>query len=133
MHRGLQDSLDTILVVNSFLCRLWTKEEVLGSLEPIYKTIIKGNSLLKKWNWTNYLLKPIMFNNDEYLYVYYKDNKEENIHLKRIDIDYKEYEDLLKNSEIWDNGGDFSYEYREEQKNISAKIRQKLKIKREYL
>ena len=96
MHRGLQDSLDTILVLNSFLCRLWTKEEVLGSLEPIYKTIIKGNRLLKKWNWTNYLLKPIMFNTDEYIYVYYKDNKEENIHLKRMDIDYNEYEDLLK-------------------------------------
>ncbi|SDO89854.1 helicase C-terminal domain-containing protein [Clostridium gasigenes] len=129
MHRGLQDSLDTILVVNSFLCRLWTKEEVLGALEPIYKTIIKGNSLLKKWNWTNYLLKPIMFNNDEYIYVYYKDNKEENIHLKRMDIDYNEYEDLLKKSEIWDNGGDFSYEYREEQKNISSKIRQTIENK----
>jgi len=128
-YRGIQDSLDTIVVVNSLLCRLWAKEEVPGAIEPIYKTLIKGNSTLKKWNWTKYLLKPIMFNIDEYEYVSYKDNKEETISLKRMDIDYNKYEDLLKDAEIWGNGGDFSYEYREDQKNISAKIRQTINNK----
>lgn len=123
-YRALQDSLDSIIVTNSLLCRLWAKEEVLGSSEPIYKTLIKGSKYLERWNWTKYLLKPIMFNRDIYGYVYYKDNNEEVVSLKRLDIDYFKYEDLLKESEIWSNGGDFSYEYREDQKNISSKIRE---------
>lgn len=129
INRGLQDSFDTIIVLNSLLCRLWREEEGRNSLEPIYKTLIKGDEVLKSWNWTKYLLKPIMFNIDEYSYVNYNDNKEVQVPLKRLDINYKEYENLLRCPEIWENGGDFSYEYREEQKNISTKIRQNIENK----
>lgn len=129
MHRALQDSIDTIIVLNSLLCRLWIKEDSIESKESIYKTLTKKNSILSKWNWTKYLLKPLMFNVDEYDYVYYKDIKKEVSNLKRINIDYNKYENLLKTSEIWNNGGDISYEYREEQKNISEKIRQTIENK----
>ena len=128
-RRGIQDAFDTMLVLNSLLCRLWSKEEVLGSLEPIHKTLIGGKSSLKGWCWTKHLLKPIMFSYEEYTYVNYKDNKEEKVSLKRIDIDYKEYESLLERCDIWSNGEDFNYQYREEQKNISEKIRQNIENK----
>ncbi|MGL5353180.1 MAG: DEAD/DEAH box helicase, partial [Clostridium sp.] len=123
-HKTNIDSLSLMLVLNSFLCRLWRREEVIGSPEPIYKTLIAGNKTLRMWNWTRYLLKPIMFIYEEYEYVYYKDIKDKSLPLKKIDIDYNEYENLLKYKEIWSNGEDFSYEYREDQKNISAKIRE---------
>lgn len=128
-HRGLEDVLNIIVVTNSLLCRLWYKEDTSEHGDSIYKILIKDNNVLKKWNWTKYLLKPIMFNIDEYDYVSHVDNKEEYIPLKRMDIDYNKYEELLKDSEIWNNGEDFSYEYREEQKNISAKIRETINNK----
>lgn len=123
-HKTNIDTLSMIAVLNAFLCRLWRREEVIGSPEPIYKTLISGNKALRSFNWTKYLLKPIMFMYDEFPYVEYKDVKDKSVPLKRIDIDYKEYENLLKNELIWSNGEDFSYEYREEQKNICGKIRE---------
>lgn len=128
-YRALQDSMDTIVVLNSFLCRLWIKEDCIGSIESIYKILTNSNNILSRWNWTKYLLKPLMFNVDEYDYVYYKDIKKDINSLKSINIEYSEYENLLKNSEIWVNGGDLSYEYREDQKNISEKIRQTIENK----
>ena len=128
-QEALQDASYTIIVINSLLCRLWHREDTPGAGDSIYKVLIKGNNTLKKWNFTNYLLKPIMFNIDEFEYVSYIDKKEENTSLRRLNIDYSKYEDLLKDSQIWNNGGDFSYEYREEQKNISAKIRETINNK----
>ncbi|MGL5086958.1 MAG: DEAD/DEAH box helicase, partial [Clostridium sp.] len=123
-HKTNIDTVSIIIILNSFLCRLWRGEDVIGSPEPIYKTLKGGNKPLRNWNWTKHLLKPIMFIYEEFSYVSYNDINNESITLKKIDIDYKEYENLLKNTEIWSNGEDFSYEYREEQKNISAKIRE---------
>ena len=41
----------------------------------------------------------------------------------KIKIKYSDFEDLLKQNEIWNNGNDFNYEYRESQKEFSKSIR----------
>ncbi|AOR23528.1 helicase C-terminal domain-containing protein [Clostridium taeniosporum] len=126
LHRGLEDSFDTLKVVNSLLCREWIREENKKKNTSLYSIIDKDYEFLKKWEWKEYLLKPLMFNIDDYPYVSYEENKKQDIKLKKIDIDYSKYEELLKEEEIWNNGGDFGYKYREEQKSFSNKIRENI-------
>ncbi len=68
----------------------------------------------------------IILNVEDYPYVSYEENKKQDVKLKRIPIDYEKYENLLVNEEIWNNGGDFGYQYREDQKNFSNKIRENI-------
>ncbi|MDR5587855.1 helicase C-terminal domain-containing protein [Clostridium aquiflavi] len=125
-HRGLEDSIDTLKVVNSLLCREWIREESKKKNKSLYNIIDKDYEFLKHWEWKEYLLKPILFNIEDYPYVSYEENKRQDVKLKRLPIDYEKYEDLLVNEEIWNNGGDFGYQYREDQKNFSNKIRENI-------
>ncbi|SFC21089.1 helicase C-terminal domain-containing protein [Clostridium uliginosum] len=126
LHRGLEDSIDTLKVVNSLLCREWTREESRKGKKSLYSIINKSYEFLKSWDWKEYLLKPILFTIEEYPYVSYEENKKEEIKFKKILVDYEKYEELLLNEEIWNNGGDFGYQYREDQKNFSKNIRENI-------
>ena len=124
MHRGLEDSIDTLKVVNSLLCRQWTREEKRKKKTTLYETIMKDYDFLRNWSWSKYLLMPPFFNFEEYTYVNYEENKKQETQLKKINIDYSKYEELLKEEEIWNNGGDFGYQYRNDQKEFSKHIRE---------
>ncbi len=75
IHRGLDDSINTLKVVNSLLCRLWSSEEKKGKKRTLYENINKYYPYLKKWSWNKHLLKPPFFIYDDYDYVSYKDKK----------------------------------------------------------
>lgn len=124
IHRGLDDSINTLKVVNSLLCRLWSSEEKKGKKRTLYENINKYYPYLKKWSWNKHLLKPPFFIYDDYDYVSYKDKKENETFLEPLKIDYKKYEELLKDEKIWNNGGDFGYTYRKNQLEFSKKIRE---------
>ncbi|MBN7575761.1 exonuclease [Clostridium sp. 2-1] len=125
LHRGLSDSIDTLKVVNSLLLRQWNREENSRKKnKSLHNLIVKEYQHLQKWPWTKHLLKPPFFIEEGYTYVNYLENKEEELNLKKIPIDYLKYEDLLENEEIWNNGGDFGYQYRKDQKEFAKKIRE---------
>jgi len=125
LHRGLSDSIDTLKVVNSLILRQWNREEHSRKKnKSLYNLIINEYQYLKKWPWTKHLLKPPFFIDEDYTYVNYLESKEEELNLKKIPIDYLKYEDLLENEEIWNNGGDFGYQYRKDQKEFAKKIRE---------
>lgn len=125
MHRALEDSKDTLKVVNSLILRQWAREEKSKKKnKSLYMNIHKEYRYLKDWSWTEYLLKPPFFIDEKYDYVSYEENKINDITLKKIPIDYSLYEGLLENEEIWNNGGDFGYQYRKDQKEFSKKIRE---------
>ena len=48
-HRGLNDSIDTMIVVNSLLCRLWQKEEELNRVDKLYNDITKLFNGKEEW------------------------------------------------------------------------------------
>ncbi len=124
-HRGLSDSIDTLKVVNAILLRQWAREErYTKNNKSIYEVILKEYKYLNNWSWTKHLLKPPFFTYEKYEYVDYEENKKKEINLKKIPIDYSLYENLLENEEIWNNGGDFGYQYRKDQKEFSRKIRE---------
>ncbi|MFT8351108.1 helicase C-terminal domain-containing protein [Clostridium saccharoperbutylacetonicum] len=125
IHRGLSDSVDTLKVVNSLLLRQWAREETgRKKNKTLYDRLNKEYQYLNKWIWTQYLLKPPFLTDEDFQYVNYEENKKEEIKLKRLSIDYSLYENLLENEEIWNNGGDFGYQYRKDQKEFSKKIRE---------
>ena len=124
LHRGLSDAIDTLKVVNALLCRQWAREEILKKKRTIYQIIMKDYEFLKNWHWTKYLLMPPFFNFNEYPYIKYEDKEKEENTLKKIPIDYNQYENLLEVKEIWNNGGDLGYEYRKDQKEFSKHIRE---------
>ncbi|MCE5221381.1 MAG: DEAD/DEAH box helicase [Clostridium sp.] len=125
LHRGLEDSIDTLKVVNSLILRQWAREEKSKKKNnSLYMSIIKDYQYLKNWSWTKYLLKPPFFTDEKYPYVSYEENKKDEVELKKIPIDYSLYEGLLENEEIWNNGGDFGYQYRKDQREFSKKIRE---------
>ncbi|WP_297425493.1 helicase C-terminal domain-containing protein [Clostridium sp.] len=126
LHRGLSDSIDTLKVVNSLLLRQWDREERRISKKNIslYNIILKDYTYLKKWPWTKYLLKPPFLSIENYPYVNYEENKISENNLKKLLIDYSKFENLLEVEEIWNNGGDFGYQYRKDQKEFSKKIRE---------
>lgn len=122
-HRGLEDSIHTMLIVNSLLCRLWQKEEECNKVNNLYNDLNKLFNNRKPWEWREYLLKPIMFDPIDYPYVLFKEVYIKPLKMNPINIDYKEYEKLLRNEKIWNNGGDFKYQYRPDQESISLQIR----------
>ncbi|WP_294403707.1 helicase C-terminal domain-containing protein [uncultured Clostridium sp.] len=124
IHRGLDDSVNTMKVVNSLLCRLWSREERNGRKRTLYENINKYYPFLKKWDWNKHLLKPPFFIYDDYDYVSYEEKKKDETVTDDIKIDYKKYEELLKDEKIWNNGGDFGYTYRKNQLEFSKKIRE---------
>lgn len=124
MHRGLDDSIDTLKVVNSLLCRQYAREEAMTKKKPLHLRIKKEYDFLSDWDWTEYIVPPLLFNYDEYDYVNYEEKKKSDIKLEDIKIDYKKYEDLLKDESIWNNGGDFGYVYRNDQREFAKKIRE---------
>ena len=125
LHRGLEDSIDTLKVVNSLILRQWNREEKTNKKNnSLYMNIIKDYHYLKNWPWTKCLLKPPFFIDEKYTYVSYEENEKDEINLKKIPIDYSLYEGLLENEDIWNNGGDFGYQYRKDQREFSKKIRE---------
>ena len=75
LHRGLNDSVDTLKVVNSALCRQWYREENSHKKNTLYMEIKKYYKHLENWKWSEYLLKPPFFNYAEFPYVSYEENK----------------------------------------------------------
>ena len=122
-HRGLDDSIHTMLIVNSLLCRLWQREEECNKINNLCTDIDKLFNN-KQWMWRKYLLKPIMFDPIDYPYVLFKDTYIKPLKMNFIDIDYEKFEKLLRDENIWGNGGDFKYQYRPDQESISLKIRE---------
>ena len=128
-HRALEDSIDTMKVVNALLCRLWNREDNYRlknkKYKGLYEILIRDFNLHNRWGWTKYIEKPPFFIYDNFNYVVYdEEGKHLKPVLKPIKIQYDKFEDLLKEEEIWTNGEDFNYEYREEQRNFSRKIRE---------
>lgn len=124
-HRGLEDSIDTLKVVNSLLLRQWAREEnIRKKNKTLYNSIHNEYQYLKNWSWAKYLLKPPFLTDESFPYVSYEENKKDEFKLNNIKIDYSLYEGLLENEEIWNNGGDFGYQYRKDQKEFSKRIRE---------
>ena len=86
--------------------------------KTLYLSIKKEYDFLSDWDWTEYLVAPAFFNYADYNYVNYEEEKKSDVKLENIKIDYKKFEDLLKDEKIWNNGGDFGYVYRKDQKEI---------------
>ena len=126
IHRGLQDSKDTMAVVNALLCRLWEEEERIVGKENLHKTLKKLFQKNYKWTWTKYLERPPMFSFENYDYVVFGEKKEDEKKYDDIKVDYSKFEELLREADIWNNGGDINYQYRKDQENLSQKIRENI-------
>lgn len=124
LHRGLDDSINTMKVVNSLLCRQWSREDRRRKKRTLYENINKNYPHLKKWTWNKYLLKPPFFIYDDYDYVSYEEKEKDKTVSRHIKIDYNMYEGLLRNENIWNSSGDFGYTYRKNQLELSKKIRE---------
>lgn len=117
------NNIKLIMVVNALLLRLFHKEEKKRK-NTLYEVLIKYYRLKNIWGWTEFLLKPIMINYDDYSYVFFGEKMDELPTLNDIYIDYNKYEELLRVEDIWNNGGDFGYKYRRDQERFSNKIRE---------
>lgn len=112
----------TYYIVESAIRRLWQSEE--NKKQTLYKLLVTTYNLKNKWNWIDYLEKPIFFN-DENNFTNYREKKNEEI-VYEGDISYSKYEALLRETQIWNAGGMFPYKYREEQERMSLKIRENI-------
>lgn len=120
MHRGLEDSIDTIYVVNSILIKYFN-----STLD--YLSISSWFDDIDKWQWCDYLLPPENIN--EYMEKV-KINEETIVEKgKKKSIDYKKYEELLKKGEIFDTPS-FKYIFREGQYNLAKHVRKTLENKK---
>ena len=116
MHRGLEDSIDTIYVVNSILIKYFN-----STLD--YLSISSWFDDINRWQWCDYLLPPENIN--EYMGKV-KINEETIVEkVKKKNIDYKKYEELLKEGEIFDTPS-FKYIFREGQYNLAKHVRKTL-------
>lgn len=125
---NLEETFKIMIVVNALLCRQWYRDENVQNRKKksMYSILSVDYGLKARWNWTKYLEKPLMFTYEGFEYVNYIDNKIIKPELKKVKIPYKEYEDLLKRKDIWNNGNDFGYEYRESQLKFAKKIRENI-------
>lgn len=113
------------IICNTFLCRQWQREESLNEKEILYNKI---NSLFGReecWKWNKYLLRPLMFSYDIHPYVIYDEGRDVCKSNKK-DIDYKKYEELLRDTELWNDEGKGAYQYRKDQERISRKIKENI-------
>lgn len=134
-HRALEDTIDTIKVVNALLLRLKDEESKSMTLENL---TFKINSTLNrfglnKWTWSeiidegNYDIENsnVIYEDDEAVI----GNKK---NLKNTLIDNRfSYEDLLKKSEIWQSKKGFNYEFRPGQFDLSKTIRETMNTRGE--
>lgn len=127
-HRALEDSFDTMKAVNALLCRQFNRDEDNNNKKKasLYSLLIGQFGLKTRWPWTKYLDRPLLFTIENYNYVSYEENKDIKPKLKKIHIPYEEQENLLKRKDVWNNGGDFGYDYREEQRYFTEKIRENI-------
>lgn len=125
-YRALEDSIDTMKVVNALLCRQFNRDENNNNKKKssLYSILIEQFGLRTRWSWTKYLERPLLFTSENYSYVSYEENKDVKPKLNKINIPYEEQENLLKRKDVWNNGGDFGYDYREEQRYFTEKIRE---------
>ncbi|MEG0856998.1 MAG: helicase C-terminal domain-containing protein [Terrisporobacter sp.] len=135
-HRALDDSIDTIKVVNAVLMRLKNEENKSITLENL---TFKMNSYLNKfaldkWCWSefinnaNYDLKDVdvKYNDD----IEAKDNNKKN--MKAIIDEYRYgYEYLLKKEDIWQSKKGFNYEFRQGQFELTKEIRETMNTRGE--
>ncbi|MGL4774361.1 MAG: helicase C-terminal domain-containing protein [Clostridium sp.] len=122
-NRASLNALNTVKLTNALLLRHFQREESLRK-NTLYDILVKYYNLKYDWGFTKYLLKPIFLNGEDYPYVIYGEKPRELPKLSPIKIDYSKYEELLKECNIWNNGGDFGYEYRSDQEAFSNKIRE---------
>ncbi|WP_185966705.1 ATP-dependent DNA helicase [Clostridium sp. HBUAS56017] len=115
----------SIKVVNALLCREWAREERVFKRRKVtfYEILVKEYALEKRWAWTKYIKRPLLFTFQGYEYINYDENKIAKPKLKKMQIKYDEYENLLRKTDIWTNGGDFGYKYREQQRVLAEKIK----------
>ena len=127
-HRALEDSIDTMKAVNALLCRQFNRDENNNNKKKssLYSLLIGQFGLKTRWSWTKYLERPLLFTSENYNYVSYEENKDIKPKLEKIHIPYEEQENLLKRKDVWNNGGDFGYDYREEQRYFTEKIRENI-------
>jgi len=127
-NRALEDAIDTMKVVNALLCRQFNRDETNNNKKKssLYSILIGQFALKTRWVWTKYLERPLLFTSEHYTYVSYEENKDIKPKLKKINIPYEEQENLLKRKDVWNNGGNFSYDYREEQRYFTEKIRENI-------
>lgn len=126
-NSALDQSINLLIVINSLLCRQWTREESAAKRKKsMYLTLVRDYSLLNRWSWTKYLERPLIFTYEGYEYVNYEEDRTIKPNLKSIKVDYKRFEDLLKEVEIWNNGEDFKFQFREEQRVLAKKIRENI-------
>ena len=124
---NINKATNILYVLNSFLCRLWDKEEEYKKKNANLYNILKLDyNIHEKWGWAVYLQKPLFFNYNEFNYVKYNKKQEVEIKASKKKIPYNEFEKLLRRKDIWNRGGDFNYQYREEQEKFSFKIRENI-------
>ncbi|RDY29467.1 exonuclease [Romboutsia weinsteinii] len=129
-HRALDDSLDAVKVVNALLMRLNRKEK--SSLEPISFKINSqlGRFSLPPWQWSEFI-ENADYKLGSNLDVIYEEeilnseniSKEKEI-IRKIYSQNKQYEELLKDKEIWASKEGFIYEYRPGQYELTKTIRE---------
>ena len=115
-----------IIILNALLYRLWRYEEGLKG-PSFYNILVKEYNLEKRWAWTNYIEKPLFWHEESIKYIKdINDTFNEDKKLKPINIEYNKFSDLLREKDIWENGEDFNYEYREEQRKFSESIHENI-------
>ena len=124
-NRAYKNVIINIYIINALLTRLYKKEE--NTLDRLYFNMdnLFSNSGMSKWRWSSYI-KDIDDVDECLKYVIYKDsiNKDINNHSLNIRSYTNEYEELLKEKEIWSNSKDFSYIFRPRQYEFTKFIRQ---------
>lgn len=124
--KGIDYCKFMIIILNSLLCRQWDREDQSKKKKNLYNILVSQYNLLNRWGWTKYLERPLFFSAEEYPYVVYENDKKNKSVNENMKIPYGKYEELLKDTRIWNSDEDFNYEYREDQYLFSKKIRENI-------
>ncbi|MDO5011599.1 MAG: exonuclease domain-containing protein, partial [Intestinibacter bartlettii] len=136
-HRALSDIKDTIDVVNALILRFKDRLEKEEKL-TLYPLTFEIDSLLNKyslenWQWSDFINNANYDLKEKTNTVYEKEN--DKISSKKNDLkeeeifkllgDYKSnYEELLKQGDIWNSKKGFIYEFRQGQYDLTKLIRE---------